>query len=66
MKSSQKRRMSHAERVLASYGRTHYLWQETDETDEAVTVRKRAMIASGEASANDRFVIFQWTSDDKC
>jgi len=62
MKSSLERRVRSVERVLAAHGRTHYLFQDLDETDEAVSARTRAMIASGEASTNDRFVIFRWRS----
>jgi hypothetical protein len=36
------------------------LFQETDETDEQVRARFRAMIASGEASENERLVKFRW------
>jgi hypothetical protein len=60
-RSSLERRLGCVERVLAARRRTHHLWQETDEPYATVQARKRAMIASGEASPLDKFIIFRWT-----
>jgi hypothetical protein len=63
MKASLVRRCSCVEGVRAAQRRTHFLWQNTDETYDVVRARIDAMIASGEASRNDRFVTFSWRSD---
>jgi hypothetical protein len=60
VKSNLKGRLFCLERVRAGQFRTHFLWQETDEPCDLVNARIRAMIASGEASPNDRFVTFSW------
>jgi hypothetical protein len=64
MKPSLERRARCLERIRAAQCRTHYLWQDMDETDDQVEARIRAMIASGEASPNDRFVTFCWRSPE--
>jgi hypothetical protein len=45
--------------------RMHFFWWDLRETRDMVRARIRAKIASGEASPNDRFVIFTWTRDDE-
>jgi hypothetical protein len=62
MKASLVRRFGCVERARAAQCRDHYLWQKTDETYDVVRARIDAMIASGEASRNDRFVTFSWRS----
>jgi hypothetical protein len=62
MRPSLERRLGCVERVLAARRRTHYLWQDIDETDEALKERIRAMITSGEAGPNDQFITFRWRS----
>jgi hypothetical protein len=62
MRPSLERRVGCVERVLAARRRTHYLWQDMDETDEALQARIRARIASGAAGPNDQFVTFRWRS----
>jgi len=62
MRPSLKRRVGCLERVLAARRRTRYLWQGHEETDTALRARIRAMIASGEAGRDDRFVTFRWRS----
>jgi hypothetical protein len=62
MRPSLRRRVSCMERVLMARRRDHYLWQDEDETDEALRARIRARIESGEATPNDRFITFRWRS----
>jgi hypothetical protein len=63
MKSPLLNRVCSMERVRAAQSRDHYLWKKTDETDDQVRARIDAMIATGEASRNDRFVTFSWRSE---
>jgi hypothetical protein len=49
-----------AKKVHAPAPRMRFLFQETDETHEQLRARFRAMIASGQASENDRLVSFHW------
>jgi hypothetical protein len=44
----------------AAQRRTHYIWQNSGESDEAVQLRIRAKKESGRAGEGDRFVIFRW------
>jgi hypothetical protein len=62
VKTSLARRFGGVERARAGQRRDRYLWKKADETDEMVDARIEAMIARGEASRNDRFVIFSWRS----
>jgi hypothetical protein len=62
MKASLARRFGCVERARAAQRRDHYLWKGTDDTDDVVDARIEAMIASGKASRDDRFVIFSWRS----
>jgi hypothetical protein len=62
MRPSLWRRVSCMERVLAARRCDHYLWQDEDETDEALQARIRARIESGAARPNDRFITFRWRS----
>jgi hypothetical protein len=68
MNPSLERRVDALEKAHAAHCRTHYLFRGMDETHAQVQVRIRAMIASGEASRNDRFVTFSWLppADDGC
>ena len=45
--------------------RMHFFWWEPDETAAMVDARIDARIASGEASENDRFVVFSWTRPEE-
>jgi hypothetical protein len=56
--------MRRAEQVCAGQRRTHLFFQDPDETDDVVQARINALIASGEASPSDRFVIFFWRSPE--
>jgi hypothetical protein len=60
MKESVVRKADRMLRERAPKPRMHFFWWELDETYEMVEARIRARIASGEASANDRFVTFTW------
>ena len=62
MKRSLERRVRGTERLRAAQRRTHYLWQDMDETTEQVQARMRAMIASGEARRDDEFMTLFWRS----
>jgi hypothetical protein len=45
--------------------RMHFFWWELDETAAMIDARIRDRIASGEASENDRFVVFSWTRPEE-
>jgi hypothetical protein len=62
MTRSLARRIDGLARAHVARRRTHYLFRGMDETPDQVEARMRAMIASGEASQGDRFVIFSWKS----
>ena len=62
MSPSLEHRVGGLERTHASRCRTRYLFRGMDETHAQVQARIRVMIASGEASRNDQFVIFAWRS----
>jgi hypothetical protein len=61
------RRLDRLQKAHAARRRTHYLFRGMDETEPQVDARIDAMIASGKAGPNDRFVVFSWRSpaDDK-
>ena len=59
-KLSADRRLDRAEWSYAAPTRMRFLWQDTDETSEQVKAKMRAMIANGEASPGDQFVIHSW------
>jgi len=40
--------------------RTHLVWQDVGESDEAVQIKIREMIQEGRASEGDRFAITGW------
>jgi hypothetical protein len=61
MKLSAVRKVERVAKERAPQPRTHILWWELDETRDKVNARIRAMIASGEASRHDRFLVFTWT-----
>jgi hypothetical protein len=61
MKPSVVRKAHRIAEYRAPKPRMHFLWCEQDEPRDAVRARIRAMIASGEASPNDRLVTFTWT-----
>jgi hypothetical protein len=50
------------QRGRANAGKTRYLWLDDGETMEA---RRNEAIASGKASATDRFVFYHWRSPDE-
>jgi hypothetical protein len=60
MSQSLERRLHNVETAHAACRKTHYLWWGEDETQADVAAKKRAMIASGKASPNDRFITFTW------
>jgi hypothetical protein len=62
MRSFPVRRIERLESARAARRRTHYLFRGLDETNAQVDARISAMIASGAAGRNDRFVIFSWKS----
>jgi hypothetical protein len=59
------RRVGGLEKAHAARRRDRYLFRRTNETDAQVQARIDAMIASGQASRSDRFVIFEWRSSAK-
>jgi hypothetical protein len=56
------RRVDGLERARVAGRRTRFLFLEEDETQAQFQARIRAMIASGEAGRNDRFIAFAWRS----
>jgi hypothetical protein len=61
MKRSLQRRIEAvAKKIYAAEPRPRCLWHEAGETNEQIRERVRDMIASGEASPNDRFYAFCW------
>ena len=58
------RRVRRVERDYTAQRRTHFIFQDTHETEDVVRARMRAMIASGEARASDRFVTFSWRAPE--
>jgi hypothetical protein len=56
------RRIDRLEKASAARRRPRYLFRGMDETWAQVEARMRAMIASGEASRDDQFVMFEWRS----
>jgi hypothetical protein len=64
MSSRLERRVASLERACAARRRDHLLWCLADETQVQVDARIAAMIASGQASRNDRFVVFRSKSPD--
>jgi hypothetical protein len=64
MKLSMVRKVEQVAKERVPEPRTHILWWELDEPRDIVRTRIRAMIASGEASRNDRFIVLSWTRDD--
>jgi hypothetical protein len=58
MKPSVVRKAHRIAKYRAPKPRMHFLWCEQDEPRDAVRARIRAMIASGEASPNDRLLTF--------
>jgi hypothetical protein len=62
MRLSMVRRLDRLVKAHAARRRTHYLFRGMDETEPQVDARRDAMIASGKAGPNDRFIIFSWKS----
>jgi hypothetical protein len=61
MRRSLQRRLDVLARKIYSAERPpRFLWKEPTETEAQVQARIRAMIASGEADANDKFCTFGW------
>jgi len=65
MKASLARKAARMVRDRAPKPRMHFFWWELDETAAMVDARIDARIASGEASENDRFVVFSWTRPEE-
>ena len=59
LKQSWLAQLAALERARANARKTRYLWVDDGQTMESV---RNAAIASGKASATDRFVFFQWKS----
>jgi hypothetical protein len=59
-RSLQRRLNALAKKIYAAERHPRILWKETTETDDQIQARIRAMIASGKASANDRFYAIGW------
>jgi hypothetical protein len=59
-RSLQRRLDALAKKIYSAERPPRILWQETTETDAQVQARIRAMIASGKASANDKFCALGW------
>ncbi len=57
---SLRRQVARLENLAAGQVRTHYLFQEPDETVEQLQARIRALRASGEVSRGDRIVTLSW------
>jgi hypothetical protein len=64
MSLSLERRLDKLQKAHAARRRDHYLFRGMDETEPQVDARINAMIARGEASRDDRFVIFSWKSPE--
>jgi hypothetical protein len=64
MKLSALRKAGRVAKARAPKPRMHFFWWDWRETRAMVRARIRASIASGEASPNDRFVIFTWTREE--
>ena len=64
MKASALRKADRIAKARAPKPRMHFFWWDLRETRAMVRARIRAKIASGEASPNDRFVIFSWTRSE--
>jgi hypothetical protein len=64
MSLSLERRLDGLEKARAAQYRSHYLFREMDETEPQIDARINAMIARGEASRDDQFVIFSWKSPE--
>jgi hypothetical protein len=62
MRLSMVRRLDRLAKAHAARRRTHYLFRGVDEIELQVDARIGAMIASGKAGPNDRFVVFSWRS----
>ena len=60
MSVSLKRRIAGLEQARAGRRRIRFVFQEEGETLAQVEAKERAMIASGVADRNDRFVTFRW------
>ena len=65
MKPSMVRKADRIAKDRTPKPRMHFFWWELDETYDMVQARMRAKIASGEASENDRFVVFSWTRPEE-
>jgi hypothetical protein len=60
MSASRERQLGRAERLHAASRPVRCFWQDEDETFDQVQARISAMIASGKARRDDRFVVFSW------
>jgi hypothetical protein len=60
MQTTQMRRLDRLAQRHEASTRTHLVWQDIGESEEAVALRIREMKESGRASENDRFVICGW------
>jgi hypothetical protein len=60
MRASLKRRIDALEKASAVPRPIRFVFRDAGETDIHVEARKRALIASGQADPNDRFIIFAW------
>ncbi len=60
MKAALARRVCRVEQRCSAPRQTRFIWLESDEGEDIVEARKRAMIASGAARPHDRFVLIGW------
>jgi hypothetical protein len=65
MKPSMVCKAERVEKDRAPEPRMHIFWWELDETYDKVEARISAQIASGEASPNDRFIVYSWRRSDE-
>ena len=56
MSSRLERRVAALERISAPERRIRFIWRDEGETEDIVQARKRAEVASGKVSRNDRIV----------
>jgi hypothetical protein len=64
-RSLQRRLDALAKKIYSAERPPHLLWREPTETGDQIRARIRAMIASGEAAANDKFYAFGWLPPER-
>jgi hypothetical protein len=61
-RSLQRRLDALAKKIFTGESRVRFVFQEKGDTDEIVEAKKRAMIARGAATPQDRIIPFCWRS----